>query len=204
MSVNIQVHKRNTQAYTNTLGFIKTHNSILCQNAEGTSEISLNYLRKGSFSSADYVFVVRPITRQTRSSSNVLGFALVQDRESHLYIDVVCAKGAGTALLRQIEEFGKSKRKLFVMLNALPAAISFYRRLGYVHSEGSCVEDPVIKSLAEAVNGMRFQSSNHAISNKRFSVLLRQLVALKLVSNKRCKSVPQCSSDGYTMTKCLV
>lgn len=196
MLFGVSVYSKGTKDFNNALQFIKSHNKQLCK-----SEVGLNYIRSYSFGKADLVFIAEPNTI-TRSRKTV-GFALVQVHNSHYYIDVICANGSGKALLNAVEVHARRNDKQFLKLSALPAAVLVYKKMGFVHTDGDCTEEPTVSYLSSLLKGKRFSSSQSASKNEEFKQLLKHLIKLKLTSNKGCKTVKKCSVDGFTMTKCL-
>lgn len=203
--MNILIFKKGSLQFSEASSIIKNNSHLLCQNANGNSEIANAYLKYASSSGTDYIFLAIPEKRQTRSFGKIIhGFALVKETKTSLYIDVICAKGAGFKLLSKVESLAKHLGKLFITLSALPSAINAYRKFGFIHSEKKCNEDPVITKLGEALQYQRFKSSNKAVKDRKFATLLSELVKLKLVSDKKCRNVRQCSVNGYSMTKCII
>lgn len=204
MSLNIQSYNKGTATFKNTLNYIRNYNEYLCTNARLNMEINPNYIHS-AFNSTDIVVVSRTSVRQTRSSNAIQGFALVKVKPDHLYIDVLCAKGGGLLLIDRVESLARKMNKPYLMLNALPSVINLYKtKRGFVHSEKQCTENNQVKQLGNIVKSKIFSSSNNAMEDKEFKKLLKRLIDLKLTANKACKSVKSCSTDGYTMTKCLI
>jgi len=73
----------------------------------------------------DFIFYIKD------DRSNILGFALVNDHPTFLYIDLICAKGVGKLLLDSIETKATEMRKSSVILCSLKDPYSFYRLKGY-------------------------------------------------------------------------
>lgn len=203
--MNIIVYEKGSREFKETIKQIENQGDTLCQNMNGNSEIAMSYIKYATTNNIKYVMIAVPSVRQTRSTGRKInGFVLIKENKDSLYIDVICAKGAGFKLLESVEKMGKALGKMYISLSALPSAINVYRKFGFVHTEKSCMENPVIAKLGEALKYERFSSSSRAVEDKRFSKLLSELVKMKLVSDKKCRTVHQCSVDGYSMTKCII
>jgi GNAT superfamily N-acetyltransferase len=80
------------------------------------------------------VFVLRNMTTRKRA-----GFALCKIRpgKKSLYVDVICARekriGAGSTLMRAIEEYAMGQGLAYVELVSVPSpeTINFYKKMGY-------------------------------------------------------------------------
>jgi hypothetical protein len=134
------------------------------------------------------------------------GFCLLQlrPRSSELYIDLMCARGAGSALVNVVKHLAKRWEYSHVTLSSLPAAMNFYRKLGFQNCElPMCVESPDIAMLAKSVQHKRFTSDQASEEDDEFRELLEELISRRLIRNKRCRKISSCSIDGYTMTFCL-
>ena len=201
--MNIQSYNKGSASFRNTLNYIKRDDKFLCQNANGNGEINPNYIRN-AFKGTDIVIVSRTPERQTRSNDAIKGFCLVKIKHDHLYIDVLCAKGGGLLLVKRVEQIARRMNKPYLMLNALPSVINLYKtKLGFVHTEKSCTEDPEVAALGQIVKNRKYSSSNNATNNAQFANLLKKLIELKLTAVKGCRGIKSCSEDGFTMTKCL-
>lgn len=143
-----------------------------------------------------------------RDISDILGFALLKYiGKDGVYVDVICAKGAGTALLDEVWKFAVRKGFVYIQLSALPHVINFYRRFGFKNTEAQCKADPDVEAFATRVEKLLFADQLEAIKHPEFSQFLTYLVKKGLVHDKGCKDIdldpPGCSSDGYSMTLCV-
>ena len=191
---------KDSPVYAIVLEHIKTHQHELCKNAKGNSEVTTKYIHQQAHKHTSVVvFAKDGITR----SAKLQGFALVQVHVDFLYIDVLCAKGAGKAIIEYTEGLGISMKKPYIVLSALPGVVNWYRRLGFVHAFKQCTEVSNVHSLALSASRGKFAGTENALQNAKFVKLLQALMKLKLTANKTCKTVNACAIDGFTMTKCL-
>lgn len=145
-------------------------------------------------------------TKVQTEEETCAGFCLLQIRPriGELYIDLMCARGAGTALVNVVKYLAKKWEFPHVTLSALPTAMNFYRKLGFQNCElPVCVESPEVAQLATAVQHKRFRSDQESEHDDEFRALLEELIRRRLIRNKRCHKISSCSIDGYSMTCCL-
>lgn len=177
---------------------IISHATKLCL-LNDTLAVSNDYIKNFALNSADGLIV----HYRTRGMTDFNGFLIFKIMKDYLYIDVICAKGSGTALLNECYSFAKKLNKPQVRLSALAHVINLYRKQGFIHSEGSCNMSNDVKSLSEALAHKRFKTTQNAIEDGEFKKLLQMLIKKKLTSTKKCKNIQDCSMNGYSMTKCL-
>lgn len=193
------VHKRDP-LFEEYMNFIVGQSASICRGM-----VSHTYLRSQSGKKANMLIVVIENVGGTRSSKRieVKGFALIQNNTNDLYVDIICAKGVGKHILREVYNQGYKLKKKYITLSALPRVINFYRGEQFIHTEKDCNENSIITNMAEKVKGLRFKSDEDAQSHKTFNTFLKLLMKHKLVADKRCRRVDTCSISGYSMTKCL-
>lgn len=183
-------------------------NTNLC-NSKNQEVVSSSYIKNQSLKNVDIIALNLKEEYKTRSRKTpiitVQGFALLQNRKNYLYIDVICAKQSGDALLSNIYILGNELKKKYVILNALPHVINYYKRdkHKFLHGYKSCEENIEIKKLGESLKNKKFKVPSNATSDKNFQKLLTLLINKKLTYDKTCKTIDSCSKNGYTMTKCI-
>jgi hypothetical protein len=190
----------------------------LCE-AEGLAEYVKRVAR-----AADWLLLVDEPTAAAPDSERgraVRGFALLkilggdESGPTRVFLDVICAKGVGRAMLAEIRAHTVRLGLPMVELHALPNVIGFYRKQGYINAPpGSCTEDPEItRRAAEPMYAnARFDRNDRAIRDKGYSRFLKLLVRHGTAANAKCKGIgqsgnpaarPGCSFDGYNMNLCL-
>lgn len=76
----------------------------------------------------DFIFYVEEKKEDVR---DIKGFAMVSIHDEFLYIDLICAKGVGSAILAKVEEKARIMRKKSVVLCSVKNPFSFYKYKGY-------------------------------------------------------------------------
>jgi len=137
-----------------------------------------------------------------------IGFALLQfpnDQPDALFIDVLCAKGAGGLLVEYIKQLAQHLGYSRVILNAISSAINFYRRFGFTNTNlSNCQEPPAVTQSARQVAQLRFSNAEEAEKDPQFIPFLNTLIQYQLTKDASCKNVDQCRDDGYTMAYCIL
>lgn len=200
MEVSLHL-KHQSKQFGVFLEFIRGQAPRICQR-----QIQHRYINTSSLKNADGILVASEALTRTRSKQLhqlVNGFAIFQILGDSIYLDVICARTSGKILLNEIYKVAKMLGKTYVKLNALPHVINFYKKEGFVHSENNCVSIDKITQLSNSLSSLRFKTQSQALKNKEFFKLLQLLKQNKLVANKSCRSVKDCSIDGYTMVKCI-
>ena len=155
--------------WNRTARSIRNCNFRMCQGG-----INTGFFSGDSVNNSSVIFLLYYITQKRAGvAETLIGFSqtldLRTDKEDHgveegtLYIDAICTntkirdlpdgglKGAGTLLMKQIEEYALDPLNELdgepftnIKLSALPYVISYYRRLGYrhVHNCGDIVYIP--------------------------------------------------------------
>lgn len=93
-------------------------------------EVDPSYVAYAMSNASHLVFVYR----QKRGRENTAAFAILQNKKTHVYLDVICSKpGAykGSFVLREVEKLTRSLGKTQIRLKALPHVICYYARKGY-------------------------------------------------------------------------
>jgi N-acetylglutamate synthase-like GNAT family acetyltransferase len=167
--------------------------NVLCKKM-----ISMSYIKNHTVKNADALVIAHSgaVTR-SKNAMEVRGIAFLQVRQNSVYIDVICASGVGSMLLEETFNYAKSKGKQYVTLSALSHVIGYYRKFGFVHGHETCVENKNVNSY--------YKNPTSPVSplNKEYRRLLQLLVQKRFVSNPGCKTVDDCSLDGFIMTRCL-
>lgn len=137
-----------------------------------------------------------------------IGFALLQfpkDEPDALFIDVLCAQGAGALLIEYIKQLAQHLGYSRVILNAISSAINFYRRFGFTNTNlSNCQEPPEVTQLAQNVAQLRFADTVEAEKNRQFIPFLNTLIQYQLTRDTSCKTVETCRDKGYTMAYCIL
>ncbi len=175
-------------------GLVLNRANALCKEM-----VSMTYLKKQSVQMADALVIAHSgaVTR-SKNAMDVRGIAFIQVRKNSVYVDVICASGVGKQVLEETFKYAKSKGKKYVTLSALSHVIGYYRKVGFVHGYETCVDDSNVNRYYTVRS-----ESPAATTNNEHRQLLQLLVKKRFVSNPRCKTVDDCSSDGFVMTKCL-
>lgn len=87
-------------------------------------------------------------TGRTRERVTLRGFALVRHlNEDAIYIDVMCAKGAGKDVHKRCVQLAKDINAKYITISALYDAIPYWTKLGYSHKLWGCTptEPHVVK-----------------------------------------------------------
>lgn len=200
--IDIIYSNKNDKMFKNMLKYIRAYSGELC-----SRNINSSYLTYHSFKLCDHLFVALDIETKTRSKKGLItlyGFVLIQELNDELYIDVICSKGYGKKLLQHVDELANYLNKKYITLNALPQVINFYKKLGFVHAEKQCYhKTKIIENMSNHLKNKKFKSHNNSVIDKEFKFLLKVLMHEKLTGNKSCKSLKECSLDGFKMTKCV-
>ena len=141
------VPKNGNQPFVNTFRNKLITSHYLCQGLIGKSFFKRETLK------ADYLFLV---SNENRLDSNYFkqlnGFALVNVKDDHLYLELICGRGTGTVIFPHIEALAKRLQKPKIKLSAIPAAmLTYYRRYGFKFSndcsENSNISTTTLKTI---------------------------------------------------------
>jgi hypothetical protein len=201
MIISTYLKNSNKCEFKKFMEYIKSHTATICK-----SQVSHRYVLTHSLKHSDGILVGMNVSSKTRSLTPFLkieGFVIFQLQPNALYVDVICARKAGKVLLSNAYKFAKDMGKKYIVLNALPHVVNFYKSEGFVHAEYKCSANAEIQSSSDKVSHLRFKSPKQALQHKEFKILLQKLVKNKLVSDKACKGISECSLNGFVMTKCL-
>lgn len=102
--------------------------------------------------------------RSRTTRTQFCGFAAVQEKEDHLYVQLLCANnspGTGRAVLEKVEELGKERGKNLIKLKALGAVIGFYRKLGYTERSNACNTTRAEGRVGDKTSGFRMSKCLH-------------------------------------------
>ena len=160
--------------------------------------ISMTYLKKHTIQNADALVIAHTgaVTR-SKNAMELRGIAFIQVRQNSVYVDVICASGVGRDILQETFNYAKSKGKKYVTLSALSHVIGYYRKFGFIHGFETCVENNNVNRY------YKNPTSPASPINREYRRLLELLVQKRFVSNPGCKTVNNCSLDGFIMTMCL-
>lgn len=192
-------------------------NTTISKNHKLIGEIPLWWILEHALPEADCLFLAMRTERMcTRYNREVLcGFACVEFTDAELYLNVLCARGAGKQLVDAIKNFAFTQHIERLTLSAIPSSINFYRKQGFYFlplapSNNlqektnslliSLKEPPEITSQAELVVEKLFASNTEAENDKEFSHLLQLLIKYKILADKQSSSFAECREDGYYMT----
>lgn len=185
--------------------------SLILDNADEMCRggmISRTWVEEDALRSASHVLLMFTQGR-TRSARPVLkGFVIAQSRRGSLYIDLVCAKGGGSAAIREVERYAKEIGRSRVSLSALPYVVNFYRKLGYRNAHTNapgCKESPVVAAAAKKVSGKTFTDPYAPGDYAPFRNFMRVLSTHGLAVDPTCGGADDmsCYVHGYRMVKCI-
>jgi hypothetical protein len=143
-----QLAEVNEKIFANTS--TKNRTLPLCENL-----VSSEYIFD-ALSSCDHIFLMysgRPASGRlikNRTHGRIRGFALVQEKEPAMYLDVLCGSGNTKTIVKTIEEFARDSGKAHVELFSLAHVIGYYLGLGYtpIPDSGTYeVDDEVLKEI---------------------------------------------------------
>lgn len=224
--------KKNTQGFKQFQEYV-LNSGYKCSDENGSIVIGNEYL-KDTIEQCDYIVAATNtyLNRKTRSGKTpnyrtLLGFACVTipPKNNHVYVDLICGKGSGKIIFKDIEELAKSLGKTKIKLSAIPTAMmAYYGAHGFKFTErDNCQEANNIRDAAVALNSLikeRIKLVKNAETQqikpdkqrlrmltrhiKRTSNILQDgLIELQLTADKQCRTKSDCGENGYTMTKCL-
>jgi len=126
------------------------------------------------------------------------------DGERALYVDLVCATpGHGASAMRAVEAFARRRRFDSVLLAALPAAVNFYRKLGYRPMVSCATGMPVdVEDAWNAAGYHRFATGEHALRHAPTHALFERMIAHQIVP-LACSTVDACKWKGFLLRKCF-
>lgn len=176
--------------------FVKTKIRSLCKGGVDRSYILLDALPKA------HALVMAYEVSKTRNSqrTNVLGFAIVRRKSYYVYLDVICAQRVGSKLLEQIISLAREWKVGTIQIASVPAAMPYWLKMGFVNSRTSCKWDSDLEAAALKVAKTQVKPGK---TNGIIQTYLKKLVAKKLGIHSSCKTVQDCSVDGYVMSLCL-
>jgi len=176
-------------------------NTTLCRGF-----VNKNYIKNTAVSEADFLIVSYDMKNPTRSRAplvNLNGFALMNKKPDHLYLDVICAKpGVGKSIIDEVSKQVIMHKKKYLVLSAVTYVINYYKRMGFFHGKRKCSTNDNMKNLEDETRHLKFSNDNNAMKNKKFKKLLLTLVKKKMTAGT-CRTVPQCVEYGFVMTKCF-
>lgn len=168
--------------------------------------VDKHYIRNSAVANADFLIVSYNIKNPTRSKApfvNLNGFALMNKKPDHLYLDVICAKpGVGKGIIDEVSKQVIMHKKKYLVLSAVTYVINYYKKLGFFHGKRKCSTSNNMKNVEERTRHLKFKDDDNALKNKDFRKLLLVLVKKKMTTEK-CKTVPKCAEYGFVMTKCF-
>tara|TARA_B110000977_G_scaffold8942_2_gene11865 strand:- start:3182 stop:3907 length:726 start_codon:yes stop_codon:yes gene_type:complete len=232
----IMVLSNKDQKFKAFVEYIRSGGHGLCMGK--THGIGKGFMLK-SLLTTTHIAVVGTITnRQLRSGresinfSKVRGFALLKDKPTFLYLDLICGVGTGAVIFKHIDQIAKKLNHTKIRLSAVPEAmLQYYKtQYGFVFSE-SCTMNNNVKNLAnkvfEQVISLKitqkklgiqlskttssknkkvikmYQNGVNALVEEQLESLESLLGDKNIVAQKGCAKTKSCGQNGYTMTKCL-
>jgi len=175
---------------------------------------------------ADVIAAVLHHGQQGTQVAPLAGFALVEidPPMQSAEITLICAQsgaGRGSRLIDAVSEWLEQRNQTLpsrqqigqLTVAALPPAIAFYRKQHFGLSRKCDGETRAAAQLASKVSNKRFASDAAALEDQDMARLLRHLVRQGLAHNPDCRGIapspttqptqPDCSEDGYDMSRCL-
>lgn len=171
--------------------------------------------------------------KKSMNFSNVRGFALLKNKPTFLYLDLICGAGTGAIIFKHIDYIAKRLNHKMIRLSAIPdAMLQYYKsQYGFVFSE-TCKMNNDVKQVANSVfkevislksTQKNIKSEFNKASTRKEKLRLKrsyknvsklvtnQLDKLEtilgnknIVATKGCAATKSCGVNGYTMTKCLL
>lgn len=178
------------QNYKQMADYIVGQSPGLCRGA-----VSHSYILQQMGSVPDYIFIAlkmnEPKTRSSTPFITVSGFAIVFVKNNSYYIDVICAKGVGSRLIKRILIQARLEQIRYVSLSALPNVITYYRRFGFVNTapHETCGTKEMTEKLAK-------------LETQDLPDFLTYLISKGHIRKKWCTKVETCNAEGYPMTWC--
>jgi hypothetical protein len=129
------MHNNNTE-YLDVMDYIGRlvdNSEVLCRNLNG------EYILE-SFLNSDAVIVIG--SENILPNGNIFGFALINFKPTHIYIDVICShigiKGSGDILMNNIKNICQPLSMTQIKLQSVNSAVDFYKRYGFVKTDSLC------------------------------------------------------------------
>lgn len=134
------------------------------------------------------------------------GFMLIQQKgKDILFIDLLCSRGVGRALLDNVVEFAKENKINFITLHALPYVINYYRNFGFRVNRNprSCSDDKRFTELYNSsMEKKKFATIDESLEDKAFVSVIQQLMKLK-INVKDGKDFEEKLTHGFPMVLCI-
>lgn len=116
-------------------------------------QVSSEYIFDALFS-CDHIFMMysgRPSSsrKENRTRGRLRGFALVQEKDSSMYLDVLCGSGNTKTIVQKIEDFARESGKPYVELFSLAHVIGYYLYLGFIPIPDSGTYEVNVEILKE-------------------------------------------------------
>jgi hypothetical protein len=106
----------------------------------------------------------------------------------------------GSKLVQEVEQLAKQWKLDTIQIASVPSAMPYWLKMGFVNSRATCKPDPDLQKQAMDVMNTKIKPGEQ---NPIVHTFLRKLVSKKLGIKQDCKSVNECSVDGFVMVKCL-
>lgn len=183
--------------------------------------IRRSYFTKTMLPHADYIVVAerprssshntrrrreKPNTQTDKPSMDIDGFMLVQQKEEDiLFIDLLCARGVGKALLNHAVQYAKEHNIGFITLHAIPYVINYYRNFGFRINKNprACSDDKrVAKLYGPKTEKKKFATIDESLQDKAFVSVIRKLMDLK-INVKDDKDFEEKLTHGFPMVLCV-
>lgn len=176
--------------------FVKTKIRSLCKGG-----VNRQYIIDDALPESDALVMAYEKTKTRRSErTNVLGFAILRKKPNYLYLDVICASKVGSKLVEEVELLAKRWNLDKIQIASVPSAMPYWLKMGFVNNRTTCSADPELQKQALDVMKTKIKPGER---NPVVHTFLRKLVSKKLGIKQNCKSVDDCSVDGFVMVKCV-
>jgi hypothetical protein len=185
--------------FAKTRAYVKSQIAYLCR-----GNVRRDYILTDALPEADALitaFEVMPL-RGGRQRVQLYGFVILQKEKNDVYMDVMCARGAGKLLLDQVTDLAHRWKKKYVVIAATPFAMPYWMKQGFVNADGACRADKRLDKRVELIKQKKFKTWDDAVDDPLMKKFMGQLVYRNLGAND-CEGVAHCSSQGFYMTLCV-
>ena len=158
-----------------------------------------------AYESATNSFDPLPTRRNRQQAIDVKGIALLRSFKHYFYLDLMCSKGAGKAILNQIVMLAEKEGRKTIRLASTPFAMPYWLNQGFRNMKGSeskCMMDSNLNRYLKSILPLKFSTWQEAVENKYLTKYLTALTTMGFTKKRGCKQ-EECNLDGYTMTLCV-
>jgi hypothetical protein len=171
----------------------------LCGGKQG---VIASYVRNEALQQQDAkLLAIVPKTHRLRSGkdtmnyANMKGFAIINTRHDHIYVDVICGSGYGSILFDSIFNMANRLKKKSVQLSSLALPMMrYYIRYGFRFNNRNA--DILANSLV--AQSKRIQSNKSLTNTQKEKQLLQLTAALRTSLSRRGFGS---NGNGYRMRK---